>query len=228
MKITGLTLAIATVIISSMTASAQKAIDDEIAKLELNSDVQVYYTEKRNTVTKKVYKESKTLILSNPSHVKRIKQAFQKERVNSSEATRSKKGIESLIFRTKNSKFEYNLVENQNGAVLSIEKKEYDKYPKDNTDATTVWEFNDLTFSDGTALESLETLEQLEALDNIDWDGISIRITDTVNKSLSKSAAKTTKGNSSKKKKSKKSGVKTSTTTVITTDAGGKTSLTTI
>lgn len=226
MKITRLALAIATVVISSMTASAQKAIDDEIAKLESHSDVQVYYTEKRNTVTKKVYKESKTLILSNPTHVKRIKQAFQKERVNSSEATRSKKGIESLIFRTKNSKFEYNLVENQNGAVLSIEKKEYDKYPKDSSDATTVWKFNDLTFSDGSSLESLDALDRLDALDSIDWDRISTRINDAVSKSASKSVSRHVKNNNGKK--SKKSTSAKATATVVTTDATGKTTVTAI
>lgn len=240
MKITGLALAIAAAVISSMTASAQKAIDDEVAKFESRSDVQVFYTEKRNTVTKKVYKESKTVILSNPDHVKRIKQAFQKERPNSSEATRSSKGIESMIFRAKNSKYEYNLVEKQEGgAVLSIEKREYDKYPKDSGDATTVYKFNDLTFSDfdgfpfsgespfyeGFPFESSESLESLKLLDNIDWDEISDRIDKAVNRSESKSMSR--RSNKSAKKGKKSSSTNT-TTTVITTDAAGKTTVTTI
>lgn len=164
MRITRLIFAAVAIFAATLPASAQKAIDDEIARLEARNDVQVYYTEKRNPATKKIYKESKTVIFGGGSNIRRVRQAFQKERENSTEATRSKNGIESLMFRTKNGKFEYNLVENQNGAVLSIEKKIYDNYPKDHgsLDKIVGGQLNKLDFDTLSRFNSLSVLECID------------------------------------------------------------------
>lgn len=228
MKTARLFLTLAIPLASVLSLSAQKAIDDEIARLEKRSDVQVYYTEKRNPATKKIYKESKTIIMSTTLPVKRIKAAFDRERENSTEATRSKGGIQSMTFRTKDTKAEYNLVENQNGAVLTVERKEYSRYPKGDgyiiIDGKKM-DFSGGEFNDITSLDGLEQLGQLEdydfdsvarLLDNIDWSGLTgwnDYSTKTVTIVKNKPSRKKDKSKSKSKNKSKSVSTSTSIST---------------
>ncbi len=207
MKISRLLLTLAATLAATLSLSAQKAIDDEIARLEKQSDVQVYYTEKRNPATKKIDKESKTIIMPSSNHLKRIRAAFERERVNSTEATRTKDGIMSLTFRTKDAKAEYNLVENQNGAILSVERKVYSSHPKD--ESYIIINGVKMGFSGGEFIDilSLDGSEQLNyvdsvarLLDNIDWDDYSPKIQTIVK---NKPSGKKDKSKSKNKNKSK-------------------------
>lgn len=233
MKIARLLLTFALPIAATLSLSAQKAIDDEIARLEKRPDVQVYYTEKRNPATKKVYKESKTIIMSTSLNVRRIKAAFDRERENSTEATRSKGGIMSLVFRSKDTKAEYNLVENRNGAILTVERKEYSRYPKG--DGYIIngkkMDFSGSGFNDITSLDRLEQLGRLEdydfdsvarLLDNIDWSGLTgwnDYSTKTVTVVKNKPSRKKDKSKTKSKNKSKS--VSTS-TSISTSSSSGK------
>lgn len=228
MKIAKISLTSFLLLAISLGASAQKAIDSTIASLEKSSDVQVFYTEKRNPATKKIYKESKTLILSKLDHVKRIRNAFNAERENSTEATRSKGGIMSLTFRTKDAKAEYNLVENANGGVLTVERREYSRYPKGDG---YIINGKKLEF-DGGNLNNIEKLDLAEGMldydfdsafkifDELDWDNISARITDKVNKSVSKKLKKR-KIASSRSKGKRDTTIQQTVTTI--TNSNGKT-----
>lgn len=216
MKTSRLFLTLAITLASTLSLSAQKAIDDEIARLEKQSNVQVYYTEKRNPATKKIYKESKTIILSSSSHIKRVRAAFDRERENSTEATRTKGGIMSLTFRTKDTKAEYNLVENQNGAILSVERKEYRSYPKG--ESYIIFNGEKMDFSGGELIDisSLDGLEQFknfdsvaQQLDNIDWNDYSSKIQTFVK---NKPSGKKDKSKSKNKNKSKSASISTTTT----------------
>lgn len=222
MKSSRLFLTLAVAFASTLSLSAQKAIDDEISRLEKRPDVQVYYTEKRNPATKKIYKESKTIILSSSSHIKRVRAAFDRERENSTEATRTKGGIMSLTFRTKDTKAEYNLVENQNGAILSVERKLYPSYPKG--ESYIIFNGEKMDFSGGelidiSTLDGLEQLKQFkqfknfdsvaQQLDNIDWNDYSSKIQTFVK---NKPSGKKDKSKSKNKDKSKSASISTATT----------------
>lgn len=226
MKIVRLLLTIAFPLAATLSLSAQKAINQEIAQLEKRTDVQVYYTEKRNPATKKIYRETKTIILSSPKYIKQLKAAFERERENSTEATRSKDGIMSLIFRSKDAKAEYNLVENQNGAVLTVENREYSSYPKG--DGYIIinekeMDFSGSEFNDITSLDGLERFGRLEdydsvarLLDNIDRNDYS---TKTVPFMKNKPSGK--KNQSKSKNKNKSKSVSTS-TSISTSSSSGK------
>lgn len=59
MKTSRLFLTLAITLAPTFSLSAQKAIDNEIARLEKQSNIQVYYTEKRNPATKKFTKSQR-------------------------------------------------------------------------------------------------------------------------------------------------------------------------
>lgn len=101
-------------------ATNQK-IDKAIKELEKMKDVELTFSEKRNSATKIVYNTTYLIKFKNASKGKALMELFEKERENSVEATKSK-SVYSLTFEDGGVRSTYILIQRDKEWSLSVTK----------------------------------------------------------------------------------------------------------
>ena len=94
---------------ATLSASAQSLIESVIAQIEKSKGVMVTYTEKRDPKTKKPYKSTKIITLSDKNLIQKLQQALKKDEPNAVEITRVNNNFSTLKFIENNIKSEYSV-----------------------------------------------------------------------------------------------------------------------
>lgn len=128
MKISAKILLSVLMVISSLTALAHKNLDNVISKIETQKDVQyVACTERRNPATKRVYKSSKAIIISNQKHIEQLIKAFKNDSKDAVLYEIVKNGnVYNIRFQGNNEERKYTLIlnsgyGNRGDALLTVE-----------------------------------------------------------------------------------------------------------
>lgn len=115
-------------LIGILNLSSQSKIDAVVAKYE-NKIQNITFSEKRNPKTKKVYKSTRFLVITDENIAKELNKAINEERENAIEfnSVSNNSIIINIVFLEDNAKLEYSLIQHTsspNGNIwhLSIEK----------------------------------------------------------------------------------------------------------
>ena len=116
-------LALASLVLVSGLASAQASIDKVINEIEKKPNVEyVAYNERRNPVTKKVYKSSKVIPVKDAKTLNKLVEAFKKEAGNSTSYEITRNRVYRIIFVKGTDQRAYTLVKQGQGTgLLTVE-----------------------------------------------------------------------------------------------------------